>query len=133
MTISKKQMNKLILFASILWAISYLISLNFIKEYELSREVKIMLSLIPTITFGLLIFFYIKSINLMDEVERRIHLEAAVFAFAVGLALLMTIGILDTAFDLNKEIWGFRKMFLYFFILYFIGIALSKNKYLFKK
>lgn len=133
MKINKKQINKLILFASILWAACYLIALNVIKEYTLSNEIKVLLSILPTITFGILIYFYITSINLMDEVEKRIHLETAVFAFSTGLALIMTIGIVDTAFDLNKEIFGTKKIFIYLFILYFIGVALSKNKYLFKK
>lgn len=65
----------------------------------------------------------------MDEVERRIQLEATVWGFTLSLLLLMTLGLLDLVVSLNKEDWGYRHLIPYFFVFYFFGIFISKRKY----
>jgi hypothetical protein len=65
----------------------------------------------------------------MDEHEVRIQLEAVVVAFALGLLMLMTLGLLDLVVTLKKEDWSYRHVFPYFVIFYFIGLIISKRKY----
>ena len=66
----------------------------------------------------------------MDEVERRIQLEASVWAFSLGLLLLMTVGLLDSVMALKKEYWGNISFIIpCFYIFYFIGILISRRKY----
>ena len=84
--------NNIILY-SLLWAVVYIICLVVIKNAELPKSAGVMLSFLPTITFVLFIYNFIKRIGSMDEVERRIQLEAIVWAFSLGLLLLMTRGL----------------------------------------
>ena len=72
---------------------------------------------------------FIKSINAMDEVERRIQLEATVWGFSLGLLLLMTLGLLDFVVIIKKENWGYTHLIPFFFVFYFIGIVISRRKY----
>lgn len=65
----------------------------------------------------------------MDEVERRIQLEATVIAFTLALLLVMTLGLLDLVVILNKEDWGYRHLIPYLFIFYFAGLLISRRKY----
>ncbi len=65
----------------------------------------------------------------MDEVEIRVQMEAVVIAFSLGLLTLMTLGLLDLVITLNKEDWGYRHLFPYFVIFYFVGLIISKRKY----
>ncbi|MEJ7610585.1 MAG: hypothetical protein WKF88_05335 [Ferruginibacter sp.] len=65
----------------------------------------------------------------MDEVERRIQLEAVVWAFTLGLLLLMTLGLLDFVVILKKADWSYIHLIPYFFTFYFLGIVISKRKY----
>ena len=89
-----------------------------------------MISFIPLVTFILFIKKFIKNISLMDEVERSIQLEAAVWAFCLGLLSLMTLGLLDSVITLKKEYWGnVSFMIPSFYIFYFIGILISRRKY----
>src|SRR5579871_2800545 len=118
------------LFYSILWGVTYLACAFALKRFHPSKPAGIILSFIPTITFALFIYDYIKRINAMDEVERRVQLEAVVWAFSLGLLLLMTLGLLDLVITLKKEDWGNITFVIpCFFAFYFIGILISRRKY----
>lgn len=75
------------------------------------------------------IYYFIKGIGAMDEVERRIQLEAAVWGFTLSILLVMTLGLLDLVVKLKKEDWGYTHLIPYFFTFYFLGIFISKRKY----
>ena len=121
--------NNIILY-SLLWAVVYIICLVVIKNAELPKSAGVMLSFLPTITFVLFIYNFIKRIGSMDEVERRIQLEAIVWAFSLGLLLLMTRGLLDLVVTFKKGEWGYIDFIIpCFFAFYFLGILISKRKY----
>jgi F0F1-type ATP synthase assembly protein I len=127
---ARKPQNNQIAFYCILSSLVYTVCLVVIKKFDLSSTLGIMISLIPLVTFILLIKRFIKNINLMDEVERSIQLEAAVWAFCLGLLSLMTLGLLDSVITLKKEYWGnVSFMIPSFYIFYFIGILISRRKY----
>ena len=89
----------------------------------------IILSFIPVVTFGLFIYSIIKGVASMDEMQIRVQMEAVVIAFSLVLLTLMTLGLLDLVITLKKEDWGYRHLFPYFAIFYFIGLIISKRKY----
>jgi len=126
----QKPKNNQIGFYCILSSLIYTICLIVVKKFHPSATLGIMISFIPTITFILFIRSFIKNINLMDEVERRIQLEAAVWGFSLGLLLLMTFGLLDSVINLKKENWGNVSFIIpCFYIFYFVGILISRFKY----
>jgi len=126
---TKKSSDRQVLSYGILWAATYIVCLLILKKWEPSIPFGIVLSFLPTIAFILFIYHFIKAINTMDELERRIQLEAAVWAFTLGLLLLMTLGLLDLVILLNQEDWGYRHLIPYFFIFYLFGLFISKRKY----
>ena len=125
----QKPAGKKILFYSILWAVVYIGCLLIVKKTDTSRSMGVVISFLPTITFGLFIYNYIKGVGAMDEVQRRIQLEAVVWAFSLGLLLMMTLGLLDFVVTLKKEDWGYTHVIPYFFLFYFFGIFISRRKY----
>jgi hypothetical protein len=127
---ARKPQNNQIAFYCILSSLVYTVCLVVIKKFDLSSTLGIMISFIPLVTFILFIKKFIKNISLMDEVERSIQLEAAVWAFCLGLLSLMTLGLLDSVITLKKEYWGnVSFMIPSFYIFYFIGILISRRKY----
>lgn len=126
----KKQADRKTLLFSILWALVYMGCLLVLKKLELSKSAGIILSFVPTVFFVLFMYHYIRSINTMDEVERRIQLEATVWGFSLGLLLLMTLGLLDHVVVLKKEDWSFINLIPMFFLFYLIGIIISRRKYI---
>ena len=126
--LKKSEGNKILLYA-ILWAAVYIGCLLIVKKLEPAKTLGVIISFIPTITFGLFLYNFIKGINVMDEVERRIQLEATVWGFSLGLLLLMTLGLLDFVVILKKEDWGYTHLIPFFFVFYFMGIFISRRKY----
>ena len=125
----KKSAGNKILLTGLIWALTYIGCLFILKKTEFSKPAGLMLSFLPTLTFALFIYFFVKGIGSMDEVERRIQLEATVWGFTLSLLLLMTLGLLDLVVSLNKEDWGYRHLIPYFFVFYFFVIFISKRKY----
>lgn len=126
----QKPKNNQISIYCILSALVYTICLIVIKKFDPSKAVGVMISFIPLITFALFIKSFIKNINLMDEVERRIQLEAAVWGFSLGLLFLMTLGLLDSVVTLKKEHWGNISFIIpCFYVFYTFGILISRRKY----
>jgi hypothetical protein len=69
---------------------------------------RLLILLVPTIPFALLAWLIVRTVRTLDEMQRRIHLEAVTFAFLAGMFATFVIGQLQRAGcavpDLN---WGF--------------------------
>jgi hypothetical protein len=120
--------NRVVLFA-LLWFVTYTICLLSIKNLNPGTTLGIFLSLLPVTTFALFIYSIIKGVASMDEVQIRVQMEAVVIAFSLSLLMLMTLGLLDLVIVLKKEDWGYRHLVPYFFLLYIVGLIISKRKY----
>jgi hypothetical protein len=125
----KKINGSNVIFYSILWAVIYIGSLLIVRKLQPPQTVGIIVSFLPTVAFIFFIYNFIKKIGSMDEVQRRIQLEATVWAFSLGLLLLMTLGLLDLVIVIKKEYWGYTDLIPYFFAFYWVGILISKRKY----
>lgn len=119
-----------VLYSGLFWAIIYISCLLLVKEMEHSKFLGIVVSFIPTICFSIFIYYYVKGIGVMDELECRIQLEAAVIGFTLTILLLMTLGLLDLVIVLKKEDWGYRHLIPFLVSFYFFGLFISKRKYL---
>ena len=71
----------------------------------------------------------ILGIRQLDELERRIHLEALAVAFPLGILLLMTLGLLQRAITLKFEDWSYGHVWPFMFLFYFVGLALARRRY----
>ncbi|RIK73904.1 hypothetical protein DCC62_16355 [candidate division KSB1 bacterium] len=65
----------------------------------------------------------------MDELERRIQLEALVIAFPLAILLIMTLGLLELAVPLSPENWSYRHIWPFLTMFYFIGLAIARKRY----
>lgn len=66
----------------------------------------------------------------LDELQRRIQLEALALAFPVVLLLLMTLGLLQVAgVAISQEDWSYRHIWIIALALYAAGVAFAKRRY----
>jgi hypothetical protein len=114
---------------ALVWVFSYIASLGAMKMLSLPNEVEVMLTIIPVLAFALFLYTFYRYVHLMDEVQIKIRMEAAVFAFSLALVTVMTLGLLDFAIKLNKEDWNYRFLTPMFLVFYLIGLVISKRKY----
>ncbi len=125
-------MNDRVLIYAILWCLSYVGSLFAIKSLQIPIEASVILTFISVLAFALFIYKFFRSIVFMDEVQIKIQMEAVVLAFALGLLLVMTLGLIDLFIVLNPEDWSYRFLVPIFIAFYFIGLFIAKRKYNFE-
>lgn len=130
MDLRRNHLNQRVLVYAILWIASYTCSIVTLKSFNLPVEVGLVLTFVTILAFSVFIYKYYRSIFFMDEVQIKIQMEAIVIAFSLGLMLLMTLGLLDLFITLNKEDWSYRHIVPLFATFYFIGLFMSKRKYL---
>ena len=99
------------------------------EQEEFSDIIRILDALVPVPPFVWMLWEIIKGIRGMDELEKRIQLEALVVAFSLTLILLMILGLLEIAIELPPEDLSYRHVWAILPALYFLGLALAKRRY----
>ena len=89
-----------------------------------------MIALLPTPFFVYYLWTWMKGVAEMDELERRIELEALGFAFPVAVVVLMTIGLLDVAIALPPDDFSLRHLWVMMPVCYYAGLWRAKRRYL---
>lgn len=112
-----------------LWVFSYFGARVALDNFQLDTSLRVVVALLPLVPFALFLWIVITGIRSLDELERRVHLEALGFAFPLAILLLMTLGLLQLAIDLPAEDWGYRHVWSYLPLFYFIGLAIAWRRY----
>jgi hypothetical protein len=99
------------------------------RELDLPRHLKILAALIPVVPTALFLWVAVTGVRSLDELHRRVHLEALVIAYPLVMFMLMTLGLLELAIDLPRDDWSYRHVWAYLPLFYFIGLAISWRRY----
>ena len=86
-------------------------------------------ALLPVPALAWLIHTVRRGIREMDELERRIQLEALAFAFPVALLIVFTAGLLHLAGFRGEGDWDPPRLLPLVAIPYWIGIVLARRRY----
>lgn len=86
-------------------------------------------ALAPVPLAAIALFAVVRSARGLDELEQRIQLEALAVAFVLGMLLMMTLGLLELAVDLNRHDWSYRHVWAMLPTLYFLGLVLARRRY----
>ena len=118
-----------LLVRGLLWASVYLLSRGLLELTIPSPAARIAIALLPTPFFIYYLWTWMKGVSEMDELQRRIELEALGFAFPAAVVFLMTIGLLDLAVTLNPDDWSLHHVWLMLPLLYYVGLFRAKRRY----
>jgi drug/metabolite transporter (DMT)-like permease len=111
------------------WILSYFGARVLLKSFEMGTWLRVFVAIAPIIPFAFLLLGIIRGIRQMDELERRIQLEALGVAFPLTFLLLMTLGLLELAIRLKPEDWSYRHLWPFMVVFYLIGLILAKRRY----
>ncbi len=118
---------------SIVWGTLFVVSYSgaafATRHFDLSTLVKVGVVLTPIPFFALFLFSEVNMLRQLDEMQKRIQLEALAIAFPCSLLLLMTLGLLQRVIPLPPEDWGYRHVWPLLVIFYFGGIVLARRRY----
>lgn len=121
----------LIIVATALFVASMLLASWLLKYFEPSVPVRLALVLLPVPPVALLIFGNVRWLRSLDELQRRIQLEAVGFAFPAGIVGAFTLDYLRAAGFLPE--WILRRAWTVMLVLYvasyLIGYLISNRRY----
>ena len=118
-----------LLIRGLLWASVYLLSRGLLELTISSAPLRVAIALLPTPFFIYYLWTWMKGVSEMDELERRIELEALGFAFPAAIVFLMTIGLLDLAITLSPDDWSLHHLWLMLPLFYYAGLWRAKKRY----
>lgn len=119
-----------VLMAAVVWMITFFAALVGLRQSEWAVELKVGVALLPILPFAFFLWNFVSSLRSMDELERKIHLEALVIAFPLMMLFLMTLGLLELAIPLNPDNWSYRHVWAFAPLFYFIGLVWARRRYL---
>jgi hypothetical protein len=90
---------------------------------------RVMAAVVPVPFFVWVLYEILRSARNLDELQRRMHLEALAFAYPLLLTLLMLLGLLELAVPLNPDNWSYRHVWQMQGIVYLIGLILAYRRY----
>ncbi|HEX6589513.1 MAG TPA: hypothetical protein VF039_10855 [Longimicrobiales bacterium] len=113
----------------VLWLLAFVVARVGLKNVEFGSTQAVLVALLPVPFFAVFLWTYIRGVRSGDELERRVQLEALAFAFPVTTMLLMVLGLLELAVELNPDDWSYRHVWVFMPFLYFAGLALARWRY----
>ena len=111
-----------------IWGLTY-IAARFALELELPARVRLAIALAPVLPFVVALVTAIRGIRAMDELHRRVHLEALVFAFPLTLLFITTLGLLELAVGLSADDWSYRHILPFLVMFYAFGLWRAWKRY----
>lgn len=86
-------------------------------------------ALAPTPIAAMALLAILRGARELDELERRIQLEALAFAFVLAVLLIMTLGLMELAVTLNRDDWSYRHVWAMLPPMYFAGLVFARRRY----
>lgn len=111
-----------------LWGISYIAARVGIEVLE-PGTLRTALAVLPALPFVGVLWVMFRGIANADELERRIHLEALALAFPLTMLMLMVLGLLDLAVDLNPDNWSYRHVWQFMVVFWLLGLVIARRRY----
>jgi len=113
----------------VLWLGSYAAVRVLLPMLDGETWVRVAVALAPVVPGILCLWRFIASLRELDELQRRVQLEALAIAFPLALVLLWTLGLLELAVDLSADDWSYRHVWAYLPMFYFAGLAIAWRRY----
>ncbi len=126
---SKEILSRNSMVFAIIYVATYLPAVLLLKHHAFGQLLSLIIAIVPIITFSLFIFYFIKSISVMDEVKQRVQLEAVVIGFSLTAMLMMTLFLLSLCDISNPNWFGYADLVIYCWLFYLVGLFISKKKY----
>lgn len=112
------------------WVLVYLLARWLLDNHQLQEGLRVVVALSPIVPFAFFLVLVLANIRQMDELHRKVHLEALAIAYPLAMLLLMLLGLLELVIPLAPEDWSYRHVWQFLPLLYFIGLAFTWRRYL---
>ena len=111
------------------WGLLYVAARGLLELETLSWWTRVAIATAPVPVFAWVLWAISKGIARMDELQRRIQLEALALAFPLTVLMLMTLGLVELAVGLSADNWSYRHVWPFVILFYFAGLVRAKRRY----
>ncbi len=111
------------------WFVAWVGARMILENPSIPGWARIAAALAPVPLAGVALLTVLRGARELDELEKRIQLEALAFAFLTTLLLIMTLGLMELAITLNRDDWSYRHVWAMLPLLYFSGLVLARRRY----
>ncbi|HEX6315018.1 MAG TPA: hypothetical protein VFZ73_09170 [Gemmatimonadaceae bacterium] len=111
------------------WFVAWIGARIALESTAMPPWLRIVAALAPAPLAAAALFTLVRAARELDELERRIQLEALAFAFVLSMLLLMTLGLMELAIVLNRDDWSYRHVWAMLPTLYLVGLILARRRY----
>jgi hypothetical protein len=122
--------GKAVMWSGLAWALSYFAARGALAGEVFAGWARVAVALAPLPFFVAFLAAFIRNVRGMDELERRIQLEALGIAFPLALVLVMTLGLVQVARPLDPANWSYRHLWPFMAAFYAAGLAVARRRYL---
>lgn len=112
-----------------LWIIAYFGARVALESMHATGWQRVAVALAPVPLFAAFLWSWVGLIRTMDEMLRRIHLEALAIAFSLSALLLTTLALMQRAAALPPEDWSYAHVWVYLPIFYFLSLGFVSARY----
>jgi len=130
-TILEKLSQKpiVVISSAVIWALVYFLARWLLDNHQLQDGLRVAVALTPILPFAIFLMLMLAGIRQMDELHRKVHLEALAIAFPLTMLLLMLLGLLELVIPLSPEDWSYRHVWQFLPLFYFLGLAFTWRRY----
>jgi hypothetical protein len=115
--------------AAATWFLAFVGARMGLESTSLSTGARILIAVIPGLPFAWFLSNLVQGMRQLDELHRKVQLEALAIAYPVLMLILMTLGLLELAVDLPRGDLSYRHVFAFTPIVYFISLAATWRRY----
>lgn len=110
------------------WFITWLAA-RVVLESTVPTWLRVVAALAPTPIAAAALVTIVRSARELDELEKRIQLEALAIGFVLAVLLIMTLGLMELAIPLNRDDWSYRHVWAMLPPMYFAGLVVARRRY----
>ena len=111
------------------WFVAWIAARLVLESSAVPTWARVAAALAPAPVAAAALLTIVRGARELDELERRIQLEALAIAFVLAMLLLMTLGLMELAVTLNPDDWSYRHVWAMLPPLYFAGLVFARRRY----
>ena len=110
------------------WLATWIVA-RVVLESQAPTWARVAAALAPTPLAAAALLAILRGARELDELEKRIQLEALSIAFVLAVLVLMILGLMELAVTLNRDDWSYRHVWAMLPMLYFAGLTFARRRY----
>lgn len=110
------------------WLAAYVLARLLIEGDAVEGTARVVVALIPLLPFAMLLWWVQRGLRDMDELHRKVNLEALAVSYPIAILMIMVMGLVDLAIGI--PVAHFHKAWVFLMLLYFTALWVAWRKYL---